>query len=69
MVYSLSNAGLNVNAQDSKGNTALHLAYMRGYTEIGFKFIEVDDFKVSKILKKKKIINLNDELTIYKGSS
>lgn len=60
MVYSLSNAGLNVNAQDSKGNTALHLAYMRGYTEVGFKFIEVDE--VSKILKKMILYNLNDEI-------
>lgn len=41
MVYSLSNAGIDVNVQDIRGNTALHLAYMRGYTEIGFNFIEV----------------------------
>lgn len=40
MVYALSNAGIDVNLQNSKGNTALHLAYMRGYTEIGFEFIE-----------------------------
>lgn len=41
MVYALSNAGIDVNAQDGKGNTALHLAYMRGYSEVGFDFIEV----------------------------
>ena len=41
MVYSLSNAGLEVNWQDSKGNTALHLAYMRGHTQVGFNLIEV----------------------------
>ncbi|CAF0745128.1 unnamed protein product [Brachionus calyciflorus] len=40
IVYSLSNAGIDVNMQNSQGNTALHLAYMRGYTEIGFEFIE-----------------------------
>ena len=44
MVYSLSNAGVDVNRQNSKGNTALHLAYMRGYTEVGFNFIEVTGF-------------------------
>lgn len=41
MVYALSNAGLNVNLANAKGNTALHMAFMRGYTEIGFNFIEV----------------------------
>lgn len=45
MVYALSNAGIDVNIQDSKGNTALHLAYMRGYAEIGFDFIEVNLLK------------------------
>lgn len=42
MVYALSNAGIDVNMQDSKGNTALHIAFMRGYAEIGFEFIEVN---------------------------
>ena len=41
MVYALSNAGLNVNSTNAKGNTALHMAFMRGYTEIDFDFIEV----------------------------
>ena len=41
MVYSLSNAGIDVNIQNQKGNTALHSAYMRGYLEVGFNFIEV----------------------------
>jgi Ankyrin repeats (many copies) len=41
MVYSLSNAGINVNKRNSKGNTALHSACMKGYVDIGFNFIEV----------------------------
>lgn len=41
MVYSLSNAGIDVNKKNSKGNTALHVACMRGYVEIGFQFFEV----------------------------
>ena len=41
MVFSFANAGMDVNVQNSKGNTALHLAYIRGYTEVGFNFIEV----------------------------
>ena len=41
MAYALANSGANVNVQDNKGNTPLHLAYMRGYLEVGFKFIEV----------------------------
>lgn len=44
MVFAFSNAGLDVNMQNSKGNTALHLAFQRGYTEVGFTFIEVLDF-------------------------
>lgn len=40
MVYALSNAGIDVNAVNYKGNTAIHCAYIRGYTEIGFIFIE-----------------------------
>jgi hypothetical protein len=42
MVYAFSNAGMDVNIQNSKGCTALHLAFQRGYTEIGFLFIEVN---------------------------
>ena len=41
MVYSLSNAGINVNKKNSKGNTALHIACMRGYVEINNLFFEV----------------------------
>ncbi len=40
MVYALSNAGLDVNKTNFKGSTALHCAYMRGYTELGYLFIE-----------------------------
>jgi hypothetical protein len=40
MVYTLANAGINVNMKNIKGNTALHTAYMRGYVEIGFSFFE-----------------------------
>ena len=46
MVYAFSNAGLDVNIKNSKGNTCLHLAFQRGYTEIGFLFIEVHYYRV-----------------------
>jgi hypothetical protein len=50
MVYAFSNAGLDVNVQNSKGNTALHLAFQRGYTELGFLFIEVNILIIYKVL-------------------
>ncbi len=44
MVYALSNAGLNVNLTNLRDGTALHMALKRGYTEVGFNFIEVSIF-------------------------
>jgi ankyrin repeat protein len=44
MVYALSNAGINVNKRNIKGNTALHIACMRGYVEINNNFFEVSNF-------------------------
>ena len=41
MVYALSNAGINVNRKNVKGNTVLHIACMRGYVEINNNFFEV----------------------------
>jgi ankyrin repeat protein len=40
MVYSLSNAGIDVNMVDSNKNTPLHLAFMRGPKAIDVEFVE-----------------------------
>lgn len=56
MVYALSNAGIDVNATNFKGNTAIHCAYIRGYTEIGVLYIEAL-LKVGSDLEKRNRYN------------
>jgi hypothetical protein len=51
MIYALSNSGIDVNIPNQKGNTALHIAYMRGYIEIGFNLIEVNTLLILKFVK------------------
>jgi len=49
IVYALSNAGANPNIPNENGNTPLHEALMRDFTDIGLDFIQVKNNSISNL--------------------